>query len=170
MIPTPAEPEARETLAVAEAGSPVAQADASRVDAEALRRELESRLGGEVRFDKVSRALYSTDASVYQIEPLGVVVVRSREDVIHTVQVCRQLRCPITVRGGGTSQAGQAIGPGLQLDTSKFFNRLLEVNAAERWARVEPGIVLDELNEQLRLHGCSLHPMSPLPIERPWEG
>ena len=158
MIPTPAEPEASERLAVAEAGSPVAQADASRVDAEALRRELVSQLAGEVRFDRVSRALYSTDASVYQIEPLGVVVVRSREDVIHTVQVCHQLRCPITARGGGTSQAGQAIGPGLQLDTSKFFNRLLEVNAAECWARVEPGIVLDELNEQLRLHGLQFAP------------
>ena len=158
MIPTPAEPEASERLAVAEAGSPVAQADASRVDAEALRQELVSQLAGEVRFDRVSRALYSTDASVYQIEPLGVVVVRSREDVIHTVQVCHQLRCPITARGGGTSQAGQAIGPGLQLDTSKFFNRLLEVNAAECWARVEPGIVLDELNEQLRLHGLQFAP------------
>ena len=158
MIPTPGEPEASERLAVAEAGSPVAQADASRVDAEALRRELVSQLAGEVRFDKVSRALYSTDASVYQIEPLGVVVARSREDVIRTVQVCSQLRCPITARGGGTSQAGQAIGPGLQLDTSKFFNRLLEVNAAERWARVEPGIVLDELNEQLQPHELQFAP------------
>ena len=158
MIPTPAEPEASERLAVAEASSPVGQADASRVDAETLRRELVSHLAGEVRFDKVSRALYSTDASVYQIEPLGVVVVRSREDVIRTVQICSQLRCPITARGGGTSQAGQAIGPGLQLDTSKFFNRLLEVNAAERWARVEPGIVLDELNEQLGPHGLQFAP------------
>ena len=158
MTPTPGEPEVREKLAVADPGSPVVQADASRVDAEALRRELMSQLAGEVRFDKLSRALYSTDASVYQIEPLGVVVVRSREDVVRTVQVCSRLRCPITARGGGTSQAGQAIGPGLQLDTSKFFNRLLEVNVAERWARVEPGIVLDELNEQLRPHGLHFAP------------
>ena len=158
MTPTPGEPEAHESLAVADPGSPVVQADASRVDAEALRRELVSQLAGEVRFDKLSRALYSTDASVYQIEPLGVVVVRSREDVVRTVQVCSRLRCPITARGGGTSQAGQAIGPGLQLDTSKFFNRLLEVNVAERWARVEPGIVLDELNEQLRPHGLQFAP------------
>ena len=158
MIPIPGEPEARQKLAVADPGSPVVQADASRVDAEALRQELVSQLAGEVRFDKLSRALYSTDASVYQIEPLGVVVVRSREDVVRTVQVCSRLRCPITARGGGTSQVGQAIGPGLQLDTSKFFNRLMEVNVTARWARVEPGIVLDELNEQLRPHGLQFAP------------
>ena len=111
-----------------------------------------SRLEGEVRFDKVSRALYSTDASVYQIEPVGVVVVKSRADIIETVNVCREFGCSMTMRGGGTSQAGQAIGAGLQVDTSKYFNRLLEVNAAERWARIEPGIVLDELNAALRPH------------------
>src|SRR3989304_4922103 len=127
-----------ESFAMAEAGARVPQADASRVDVEALRRELVSQLAGEVRFDKVSRALYSTDASVYQIEPLGVVVVRARQDVVRTVQFCSRYRCPITARGGGTSQAGQAIGPGLLLDTSKFFNRLLAVNAAERWALVGP--------------------------------
>ena len=111
-----------------------------------LQRELEDRIEGEVRFDRISRALYSTDASVYQIEPLGVVVARSREDVIRTVEIAQRHGTSITARGGGTSQAGQAIGAGLQLDTSKYFNRVLEVNVAERWARVEPGIVLDELN------------------------
>jgi len=111
-----------------------------------------------VRFDKVSRALYSTDASVYQIEPIGVVVVKSRADVIQTVNTCREFGCSMTMRGGGTSQAGQAIGAGLQVDTSKYFNRLLEVNAAERWARIEPGIVLDELNAALRPHGLRFAP------------
>ncbi len=139
-------------------GPPVPQADASAVDAEALRRELASQIEGEVRFDRVSRALYSTDASVYQIEPLGVVVVKSREDVIRAVRICSRFRCPITVRGGGTSQAGQAIGPGLQIDTSKFFNRVLEVNADARWARVEPGIVLDELNDHLLPYGLQFAP------------
>jgi FAD/FMN-containing dehydrogenase/Fe-S oxidoreductase len=123
-----------------------------------LQRDLGARLGGEVRFDAISRALYSTDASVYQIEPLGVVVVKSREDVIETVRICRRFGCSLTMRGGGTSQAGQAIGAGLQVDTSKYFNRLLEVNAAERWARVEPGIVLDELNAALRPHGLRFAP------------
>ncbi len=125
---------------------------------EALRRDLQDQLEGEVRFDPVSCALYSTDASVYQIEPLGVVVPRSRDDVIRTVQIARRHRTSITARGGGTSQAGQAIGTGLQLDTSKYFNRIIEVNLAERWAWVEPGIVLDELNAHLRPHGLRFAP------------
>jgi FAD/FMN-containing dehydrogenase/Fe-S oxidoreductase len=128
------------------------------MNVEALRSELESQIEGDVRFDRVSRALYSTDASVYQIQPLGVVIVKSRQDVIRTVRICRRHRCPLTMRGGGTSQAGQAIGPGIQVDTSKFFNRVLEVNAAERWARVEPGIVLDELNARLRPEGLRFAP------------
>ena len=123
-----------------------------------LQRDLAACLDGEVRFDKVSRALYSTDASVYQIEPRGVVVVRSRDDILNTISCARRHGCSITARGGGTSQAGQAIGEGLQLDTSKYFNRLLEVNVAERWARVEPGIVLDELNAQLAPHRLRFAP------------
>ena len=128
------------------------------IDHIGLRRALEARLEGEVRFDKISRALYSTDASVYQIEPVGVVVPKTRADIIEAVKICRQFRCSITMRGGGTSQAGQAIGPGVQVDTSKYFNRLLEVDAAGRWARVEPGIVLDELNAALRPHGLRFAP------------
>src|SRR5262249_50157334 len=120
------------------------------VRADTLRQELERETDGEVRFDRLSRALYSTDASVYQIEPLGVVVVRNRGDLVRTVEIARRHGCSITARGGGTSQAGQAIGPGLQLDTSKYLNRILEVNTAERWAWVEPGVVLDELNARLR--------------------
>src|SRR5205823_4071212 len=128
------------------------------VKVDTLRRDLERAIDGEVRFDRLSRALYSTDASVYQIEPLGVVVVRSREDVVHAIEIARRHGCSITARGGGTSQAGQAVGAGLQLDTSKYFNRILEVNAGERWARVEPGLVLDELNAALRPHALRFAP------------
>ena len=71
---------------------------------------------------------------------------RSREDLIRIVRICAEHRCSLTMRGGGTSQAGQAIGAGVIVDTSKYLNRVLELNAGERWARVEPGIVLDELN------------------------
>ncbi|MBV8842019.1 MAG: FAD-binding protein [Bryobacterales bacterium] len=117
--------------------------------ADPLYNELRAAIGGEVRFDTISRALYSTDASVYQIRPRGAAIPKTREDLIRIVEICRKHRCPITVRGGGTSQAGQAIGEGLQVDISKYYNRLLEVNAEELWARVEPGIVLDELNAQL---------------------
>ena len=123
-----------------------------------LQRELERQLEGEVRFDTVSRALYATDASVYQIEPLGVVLPRSREDLLRIVRLCGQMRCPLTMRGGGTSQAGQAIGQGLVADTSKYLNRILELNADERRVRVEPGIVLDELNAALRPHGLRFAP------------
>ena len=125
---------------------------------DALERELKASIEGEVRFDKISRALYSNDASVYQIEPSGVVIPRHREDLIRVAAICRKFRCPITMRGGGTSQAGQAIGEGIVVDTSKYFHRLLEVNAAERWVRVEPGIVLDELNVQLAALGLRFAP------------
>jgi FAD/FMN-containing dehydrogenase/Fe-S oxidoreductase len=128
------------------------------MDVQALQQDLESQIDGEVRFDKVSRALYSTDASVYQIEPTGVIVAKSRDDIVRAVTICKKHGCPLTMRGGGTSQAGQAIGEGVQIDTSKYFNRLLEVNVAERWARIEPGIVLDELNAALRPHGLRFAP------------
>ncbi|MBM3740723.1 MAG: FAD-binding protein, partial [Acidobacteria bacterium] len=130
----------------------------SELIAGALAAELKATLEGEVRFDPVTRALYSTDASVYQIRPLGVVIPKTREDILKTVEICRRRNVSITMRGGGTSQAGQAIGEGVQIDTSKYYNRLLEVNAAERWARVEPGIVLDELNAQLAPLGLRFAP------------
>jgi FAD/FMN-containing dehydrogenase/Fe-S oxidoreductase len=141
-----------------ETGSPVPQANAKTVDAAALRRELESRIEGEVRFDTISRALYSTDASIYQIQPLGVVIVRNRQDIVRALEICHRFRCPLTLRGGGTSQGGQSIGHGVQVDISKYYNRVLEVNAEERWVRVEPGIVLDELNTQLAALGLRFAP------------
>ena len=134
------------------------QAPPAEVDAVALRRELESRIEGEVRFDAVHRALYSTDASVYQIHPLGVVVVKSRQDILTALELCRRFRCPITMRGGGTSQGGQSIGAGLLIDTSKYYNRILEVNLHELWVSVEPGIVLDELNAHLAPSGLRFAP------------
>jgi FAD/FMN-containing dehydrogenase/Fe-S oxidoreductase len=123
-----------------------------------LERELRAQLEGEVRFDAISRALYSTDASVYQIRPAGVVIPKNRQDILRTIEICHRHRCSITMRGGGTSQAGQTIGEGLQVDISKYYNRLLEVNGPERWARVEPGIVLDELNAQLAPLGLRFAP------------
>jgi FAD/FMN-containing dehydrogenase/Fe-S oxidoreductase len=145
-------------LVSVETHKPSPHANVKLVDVAALRRELERQIEGEVRFDAVSRALYATDASVYQMEPLGAVVVKSREDLIRVVRIARQFRCPITLRGGGTSQAGQAIGEGLQVDTSKYYNQVLELNVEERWVRVQPGIVLDELNAQLRPHGLRFAP------------
>src|SRR5262249_19846654 len=113
---------------------------------------------GEVRIDRLSRALYSTDASVYQIVPVGVVLPKTQEDLIATVKLCGRFGVPLTARGGGTSQAGQCIGPGVVLDCSKYFNQVLEVNAADRWARVRPGCVLDDLNLELKPLGLHFAP------------
>src|SRR5258708_7531785 len=89
------------------------------VDLRELETALRAGFTGEIRLDRLSRALYSTDASVYQIVPLGVVLPKSEADIIHVVKTCGLFRIPLTARGGGTSQAGQAIGPGLVMDCSK---------------------------------------------------
>ena len=109
---------------------------------ENLERLLSETLTGEVRFDLYSKALYSTDASLYQIQPIGVVIPKDCQDVIKTVQIASEHNVPILPRGGGTSLAGQSVGEAIVLDMSKYMNQLLEVNVAERWARVQPGIVL----------------------------
>ena len=123
---------------------------------DALRRDLEEQLDGDVHFERFFRGMHSTDASVYQIVPLGVVAPRSRYDVVNTVALCRQHGVSITARGGGTSQAGQAIGPGIALDFSRHMHRLLDLDTAGRTVRVEPGIVLDELHARLKPHGLQL--------------
>jgi FAD/FMN-containing dehydrogenase/Fe-S oxidoreductase len=123
-----------------------------------LQNSLKRVFSGDVRFDRITRALYSTDASVYQIVPLGVVLPKTEEDILATIKTCAQYRVPITARGGGTSQAGQAIGSGVQIDCSKYFNEILEINAAEQWVRVRPGCVLDELNRELKPLGLQFAP------------
>jgi FAD/FMN-containing dehydrogenase/Fe-S oxidoreductase len=134
------------------------QVEKPNVDVVGLRAALAQAIAGEVRFDRLDRALYSTDASVYQIVPVGVVLPKTRDDVIATVKTCARFGVPITARGGGTSQAGQSIGAGVILDFSKYCNRILEVNAAEKWARVEPGCVLDDLNQHVKPHGLQFAP------------
>src|SRR5262245_37524508 len=123
------------------------------VDVASLLATLKQAIAGEVRFERLDRALYSTDASVYQIIPLGVVLPRTADDVIAAVKVGARFGVPLTARGGGTSQAGQSIGPGVILDSSKYLNRILETNVAERWVRVEPGCVLDDFNQHVRPDG-----------------
>ncbi|MBP1775875.1 MAG: linked oxidase domain protein, partial [candidate division NC10 bacterium] len=110
-----------------------------------LIRDLQKRLAGEIRFDDMAKVLYSTDASIYEIEPLGVVIPRTAADVIAAVEVCARHGAAILPRGAGTSLCGQSIGRAVILDLSKYLNRVLEVNVEERWARVQPGVVLDEL-------------------------
>src|SRR6185503_3321647 len=114
-----------------------------------LRRELQ----GEVLFDRFSRGRYSTDASHYQIEPVGVVVPRSDDDVRAAIAIAREEGVPLLPRGGATSQSGQTVGRALVIDFSKHLNRLVEINEIDGTCIVEPGIVLDELNRQLRQTG-----------------
>src|SRR5947209_5025336 len=114
-----------------------------------LARHLRRHVRGEVRFEPTARKLYSTDASIYQVEPLGVVIPRGVEDVVATVSIAGEMRVPITPRGGGTSLSGQSIGPGIVLDCSKYMNAVLDLDPAARVARVQPGVVLDAFNRAL---------------------
>jgi FAD/FMN-containing dehydrogenase/Fe-S oxidoreductase len=111
-----------------------------------LRRELRS----EVLFDAFSRGRYSTDASIYQIEPFGVVVPQSREDAATAIAIAREEGVPVLPRGGGTSQCGQTVARALVIDCSKYLDRVISVDVESRRARVEPGVVLDRLNRLLR--------------------
>jgi FAD/FMN-containing dehydrogenase/Fe-S oxidoreductase len=128
------------------------------VDAAELARDLRARLGGEVRFDDGSRALYATDASNYRQVPIGVVVPRTVEDVVETMAVCRRHGAPILARGGGTSLAGQCCNVAVVIDTSKHLNRVLEVDPARKRARVEPGLVLDDLRDAAERHHLTFGP------------
>jgi FAD/FMN-containing dehydrogenase/Fe-S oxidoreductase len=114
-----------------------------------LRRETE----GEVLFDDQSRGRYATDASIYQIMPAGVFVPKNEADVATAISLARDLRVPVLARGAGTSQCGQTTGAALVIDNSKYFCNVLEVDVAARTATVEPGLVLDRLNERLKPDG-----------------
>jgi FAD/FMN-containing dehydrogenase/Fe-S oxidoreductase len=123
-----------------------------------LEQVLTNHIEGEVRFDLYSKVLYSTDASIYQVEPIGVVIPRHKKDVLITIQIAYERNVPILARGGGTSLAGQAVGEAIIIDMSKYMDAIIEVNIEEQWARVQPGVVLDELNHNLKLHNLMFAP------------
>jgi FAD/FMN-containing dehydrogenase/Fe-S oxidoreductase len=120
---------------------------------EGLRKRLGREFEGDLLLDGFSRGRYATDASHYQIMPAGVAVPRSAEDIGRAMQAAHEEGLPVTMRGGGTSQCGQTINTGLVIDCSRYLTRILELDVAGRRAIVEPGIVLDELNRQLKPHG-----------------
>ena len=122
--------------------------------AEQFRREIE----GEVRFDTYTKVLYSTDASVWQIEPIGVVIPRHAEDVAAIGRVAARNQVPILPRGGATSLSGQTVGHAVHIDFAKYMHQVLEFNAEEQWVRVQPGVVQDQLNNCLRPKGFQLGP------------
>src|SRR3990172_1353863 len=106
---------------------------------------------GELRLDPVARKLYSMDASIYQIEPLGVAFPRHEDDLVGLVGLANNYGVPILPRGSGTSLAGQTIGPAIIIDFTRYLNKLLEVDAEERTAWVQPGLVLNAFNDQFAL-------------------
>src|SRR5690625_3895563 len=120
--------------------------------------ELAPHIDGEVRFDDRARALYATDASPYEIWPLGVVLPRSREDIRQVLRVAARHSVPVLPRGGGTSLAGQTVGRAIVVDVSKYLTNILDFDPAARTVKVEPGVVRDSLNRYLEPHGLQFTP------------
>jgi FAD/FMN-containing dehydrogenase/Fe-S oxidoreductase len=125
---------------------------------EEVQAQLSKRINGEVRFDDASRAIYATDASNYRQVPIGVVIPKTRQDVVETVSVCREFSLPVLSRGGGTSLAGQCCNAAVIIDFSKHLNRVLELNMADRFARVEPGTICDDLVNAARPYDLTYAP------------
>ncbi len=119
---------------------------------------LGARITGDLRTDSMTRALYATDASLYKIMPLAVLVPRSIDDVQAAIEEANRYEIPILARGGGSSLAGQTVGAALVIDFSRYLDDVLELNLEEQWVRVRPGLVLDHLSEQLRPHGLMVGP------------
>ena len=130
----------------------------SHSSADEMVHDLDRLVSGEVRFDKMSRVLYSTDASIYQIEPVGVVLPRNAEDVIAVVETANKYGVSVLPRGGGTSLGGQTVGHSIVMDFSKYMNDVVELNREEKWVRAQPGIVLDVLNHRIRDSGLLFAP------------
>ena len=127
-------------------------------EARALERDLRRAIEGEVRFDSGSRALYATDSSNYRQVPIGVVVPKTDEDVLLTVEQCRRHGAPLLARGGGTSLAGQCCNVAVVLDFTKYLNKLLALDPQAKTARVQPGIVLDWLRKEAERHHLTFGP------------
>ena len=127
--------------------------------------ELHKHFTGDIRTDLGSRILYSTDASIYQIEPTGVVLPRTQEDLIAAVELAAKYKIPILPRGAGTSLAGQAVGHALIIDCSRYINHIVDINPETRTAIVEPGVVLATLNLVAAQHGLMFGP-DPASAER----
>jgi FAD/FMN-containing dehydrogenase/Fe-S oxidoreductase len=130
----------------------------SRQAQETLARDLAASVSGDVDFGAAARAIFGADASNYRRIPLGVVFPRTAEDVVTTLRLARDADVPVTMRGGGTSIAGNSIGPGVVIDTSRYMNRILEIDPEARTARVEPGVVLTTLTRAAAKYGLTFGP------------
>jgi FAD/FMN-containing dehydrogenase/Fe-S oxidoreductase len=123
-----------------------------------LDKELKQKIKGEVRFDRGSRAMYSTDGSNYRQVPIGLVIPRDADDVAAAMAVCRKYGAPVLARGAGTSLAGQCCNVAVVLDFTKYMNQILELDPKRRFARVQPGVVLDTLRDQAEAHKLTFAP------------
>jgi FAD/FMN-containing dehydrogenase len=121
-------------------------------------RELQRQLAGDLNTDRVARYAHATDASLYQVLPAAVVCPRNVEDCLAVIEFARRHELSITPRAAGTSLAGQAVGSGIIVDMSRYFTRVIDVDLDSRTARVEPGVIIDTLNQQLVSHGLQFAP------------
>ena len=121
-------------------------------------RSLQAEFEGEIRFDSLSRTLYSTDASAYQEMPLAVAIPKTESDIQKLIRLANEFGVGIIPRTAGTSLAGQVVGAGIVVDVSRHFTEVLEINADEQWVRVQPGVIRDELNLALKEHGLLFGP------------
>jgi FAD/FMN-containing dehydrogenase/Fe-S oxidoreductase len=128
------------------------------INADALASGLRARIEGEVRFDAGSRALYATDGSNYRQVPIGIVIPRTLEDVVETVALCREYGAPVLSRGCGTSLAGQCCNVAVIIDMSKYLNRILALDPENKLARVQPGLILDNLRHAAEEHHLTFAP------------
>nr|WP_202901993.1 FAD-binding oxidoreductase [Thermogemmatispora carboxidivorans] len=129
---------------------------------------LRAQVRGEVRFDAGSRAIYSTDASNYRQVPLGVILPRDGDDVSAAIAVCRAYDVPVLARGGGTSTAGQTCNVAVVLDLSRHMQHILSLDPKRRLARVEPGVVLDDLRRAAEQHHLTFAPTPQRTTAAPW--
>ncbi len=120
--------------------------------------ELSKRTGGDIRSDNFSRVLYSTDASIYQMTPFAVVLPKHAEELHAAIELAAKHQVPILPRAAGSSLAGQTVNEAVVIDFTRYLDQVLEVNAEEKWARVQPGVVLDRLNMQLQPQGLQFGP------------
>ena len=123
-----------------------------------LEADLRAAVGGEVRFDTISRNMYSTDASIYQMEPVGVVIPRDAADVQAAIEIAGKNGVAVLPRGGGTGLSGQTVNHAVVIDFSKYMYDVLEINREEHWVRTQPGVTIDELNRQLKSSGLFFTP------------
>lgn len=121
---------------------------------------LQKQIKGNVLYNELSRSLYSSGASLYRLKPQVIVQPKSRDDLVTTIKFARKHKIPITARGGGTSRTGNEVGTGILIDFCKYLNQIIEFNPQEKWVRIQPGIVLTSLNQQLKAHNL-FFPIDP---------